>query len=197
MRNLPVVIIATLIFVGLAQSGALAERDADPAGQFIDSLGQEILTIIRAPDTTPTERHAKLSALLRSGVDLPRLGRFALGRHWKSATPEQRDEFQALFANYVLRSYIRLLGVYDMHKFSVQTVSRRRGSDRIVQSRIERRTGEAFDLRWRVRESAGQYRVIDLTTGGLSLAVTYRSEFASVVASRGIDGLLEALRSGT
>ena len=197
MRKILGVIFATLIFVGLAQSGASAERDAEPAGQFIDSLGQDVLTIFRLPDATAAERHAKLSAILRSGVDLPRIGRFVLGRHWRSATPEQRNEYQSLFADYVLRNYIRLLGAYDMHKFSVHAVSRRRGADRIVQSRIERRTGEAIELRWRVRESAGQYRVIDLTTGGLSLAVTYRAEFASVVANRGIDGLLEALRPGT
>ncbi len=73
----------------------------------------------------------------------------------------------------------------------------RRGSDTIVHSQIQRDTGQLIDLRWRVREKGGEFRVIDLSTAGLSLAITYRAEFSSVVANRGIAGLLDALRRGT
>ena len=183
--------------VGLVQSNAWAGRDVEPARQFIDSLGKQVVSIVRQSDMTASERKAKLDLLLRAGVDLPRIGRFVLGRHWKSATPEQRAEYQSLFAEYVLGNYIRLLGMYDVRAFSVQPTISIRGRDTIIHSKIERATGQLVDLRWRVRENGGVFRVIDLSAAGLSLAVTYRAEFSSVVASRGFDGLLDALRRRT
>ena len=194
MKRIPVLVIAVLVVVGLVRSDASAGRNVEPAQQFIDSLGKQVLTIMHRSDMTARERKAKLDRLLRAGVDLPRIGRFVLGRHWKSATPAQRAEYQTLFAEYALANYIRLLGMYDVAKFSVQSATSKRGSDTIVHSQIERDTGQLIDLRWRVREKGGEFRVIDLSAAGLSLAVTYRAEFSSVVASRGLNGLLDALR---
>ena len=194
MQRIAVIVVTILVVVGLVQSDASAGRNAEPAKQFIDRLGQQVITIMHRSDMTAMERKAKLDRLLRAGVDLPRIGRFVLGRHWKSATPAQRAEYQALFSEYVLANYIRLLGMYDVAKFSVQSATSKRGSDTIVHSQIERDTGQLIDLRWRVRERAGEFRVIDLSTAGLSLAVTYRAEFSAVVSSRGFNGLLDALR---
>ncbi len=197
MKRFPVFVVAILLMVGLVQSNASAGRNVEPAQQFIDTLGQQVITIAHQSHLTVRERKAKLGSLLRAGVDLPRIGRFVLGRHWKSATLAQRAEYQVLFAEYVLENYIRLLGMYDVRKFSVQQATSKRGSDTIVHSKILRETGQLIDLRWRVREKGGEFRVIDLSTAGLSLAITYRAEFSSVVASRGIAGLLDALRRGT
>ena len=50
---------------------------------------------------------------------------------------------------------------------------------------------------WHVRKIDGRYRVIDIMVEGVSMAVTQRSEFASVARRDGLDGLLAILRART
>ena len=57
-----------------------------------------------------------------------------------------------------------------------------------------RPSGPPIDAEWRVRVIHGEYRIIDITIEGVSMAVTKRSEFSAVIQSKGIDGLIAALR---
>ena len=70
-------------------------------------------------------------------------------------------------------------------------------SGAIVSSRIIRRQGEPFHVEWRLRRGGEGWRIIDVVVEGVSMAVTHRSEFSSVIASRGgtVGGLLDVLRS--
>ena len=57
--------------------------------------------------------------------------------------------------------------------------------------------GVPVEWNWRLRQDGEDYRVIDVSAAGVSLAALYRTEFGSVVANRGLDALLEALRKRT
>ena len=43
----------------------------------------------------------------------------------------------------------------------------------------------------------GQHKIVDVVVEGISMAATQRQEFASVIRSRGLDGLMEILRAKT
>ena len=49
-------------------------------------------------------------------------------------------------------------------------------------------------IEWRVRETQGVYRLIDVAVEGVSLVVTNRSEFDSVVSRQGLDALITQIR---
>ncbi len=67
--------------------------------------------------------------------------------------------------------------------------------DVYVKTRIERPSGPPIKATWRVRNTDGRLRVIDIMIEGISMAVTQRDEFAAVMRRNGIDGLLEVLRA--
>ena len=76
--------------------------------------------------------------------------------------------------------------------------------DRIVGALSGRLAGDsaiwtwlAIDADWRVRAQGNQYLIIDISVEGVSMAVTQRSEFASVIKNHGFEGLLAALRART
>ncbi len=64
----------------------------------------------------------------------------------------------------------------------------------MVASRLIPRAGEPILVDWRVRETDGRPQIIDVVVAGVSLVVTQRSEFQSVVQSKGFDGLMALLR---
>ena len=68
--------------------------------------------------------------------------------------------------------------------------------DAVVSSEVSRGDQSPVHVDWRVRKLGSRYAIVDVVAEGVSMLVTNRSQFESVVAQRGIAGLLDDLRSG-
>ncbi len=188
-------VIAMVVFwIGI---GDFAVAAAQPGGasQFIRRLGDQATAALRAPDTSFEAREARFRSLLSHGFDLAFIGRFVLGRHWKRATPVQRSDYQALFGEYLLKTYSARLDGYAGEAMTILSERPAGAKDVVVSTRIERRGGPPIETDWRVRTTGGRYRVIDVMVEGVSMVVTQRAEFAAVVQRQGLQGLIEVMRA--
>ena len=167
------------------------------AAQFIDRLGAEAIETLRASSHTLEQREARLRELLRSDFDLRFIGRFVLGKHWRSATPEQRSDYLVLFSEYVLNTYSARFGGYAGQSLTVLDARQAGERDAVVRTRIDRPSGPPIIADWRVRIIGERYRIIDVMVEGISMVITQRSEFAAVIQRHGIEGLLAVLRART
>ncbi|MCG8357181.1 MAG: ABC transporter substrate-binding protein [Kiloniellales bacterium] len=170
--------------------------DVDAAAvQFVESLSRDLVGAIAGNGMTTLERDARLRSLLHRGLDMTRIGRYVLGNHWEAASGEQLDEYSALFAEYLLGNYSKLLRKYEIKNLTV-TAAAPVDNDRdiLVTTQAELFFGLPIEWRWRLRDSGAGYRIVDVVAGGVSMASVYRSEFGSVVDRRGLDALLTSLR---
>src|ERR1700739_3438224 len=99
MRRL--VLTAFVLFAGALAPTILAA--ADPAA-VINNLGNRALEVL-GKNTTPEQRVVRFHELFRVDFDVPGIARFVLGRYWKTATPEQQQEFVKLFEHYIALVY--------------------------------------------------------------------------------------------
>jgi len=106
---------------------------------------------------------------------------------------DQRIEYVAVFGAFVVKKYAAMIGGYAGEKLAVRGERTSGKADVIVVTRIERPSGPAIDAEWRVRKKGERWRIIDISVEGISMAVTQRAEFKSVVQRHGIDGLIEVL----
>lgn len=173
----------------------VAATSPDGAAQFVKWLADQATTTLRAPGSSLEQREAAFRRLLSQGFDLKLIGRFVLGRHWRTATPEQRADFQRLFEEFILKSYSSRLGGYAGEAFTVVSARPAGDKDAMVRTRIARPSGPPIKADWRVRARDNQYRIIDVMVEGVSMAVTQRSEFSAVIKAQGFEGLLAALRA--
>ncbi|MCH8038535.1 MAG: ABC transporter substrate-binding protein, partial [Proteobacteria bacterium] len=134
-------------------------------------------------------RRAALRDLIRGGFDLDLTSRLVLGKFWGRATPKQRTAFKDLFAQYLLNAYARRLDAYRIETLAVVASKRVGENDFLVQTSIVG-DGDTANAVWRVRARGGAYRIIDVLIDGISLALTQRSEFTSVIGREGFDGML-------
>jgi phospholipid transport system substrate-binding protein len=126
---------------------------------------------------------------------MPYISKFVLGRYWRTATEAERTEFSQLFEDFIVRSYAVRFRDYSGESFKVLGDAREQDGVWVVRSRIERGSSEPIRIDWRLRRRADSYAIIDIIVEGVSMVVTQRSEFASVIQSRGgVPGLLDALR---
>jgi phospholipid transport system substrate-binding protein len=189
---------AALLLVLAAFAPAMpAAAAADPAA-LISSLGSRALEVL-GKNATQSQRVARFRELLREDFDVPGIARFVLGRYWNIASEDQRAEFVKLFEDYVALAYATRLAEYAGETFKV-TGSRLDGDGAIVTSRILRPAGAApIKVDWRLTGRNGIYKIADVSVDGISMAVTQRSEFASVIQHHGgqVQGLIAMLREKT
>ena len=165
------------------------------AVRFVESLGSQAAVVLASGKADrPAEQRAALRTLIRDSFNLELTSQFVLGKFWNEATPEQRAEFQDLFTEYLLNNYVRHIGNFKAETLTIVGSNVVGNRDVLVATSIESAEGATNPV-WRVRASdAGQYKIIDVSVDGVSLALTQRREFASVVNRRGLDGLLNMLR---
>lgn len=186
--------------VGLLPATAKAEASPEAikgASQFIQWLADQAIAVLGSTSSTLETRESEFRRLLSQGFAMPFIGRFVLGRYWRTATPEQREDYQELFAEYILRTYSSRLGGYAGETFNVTGARPAGKQDILVATRIDRPSGPPIKADWRVRVFDNEYKIIDIMVEGVSMAVTQRSEFTNVVRSQGFEGLLQALRART
>ena len=182
---------------GLAVAGTARAQQIDlaRASSFIQATGQELVAAINAGLPT-TQRRDRVGAILGRAVDVDGVGRFILGRFWRTATPDQQAEYLRLFQEVLIRNLSSRFGEYQGLRFLLGRSQSRTEEDALVNTIIERQGTPAFGLDWRVAEVAGQPKVVDVIAEGTSLRLTTRSEYSSVITRGGnnVGALLTAMR---
>ncbi len=196
-RTATIILISALALgwatLGWAFGATARAAETDPtetAAAFIEALGVEVQAI----QATAPPRRAALRDLIRGGFDLDLTSQLVLGKFWGRATPEQRTAFKDLFAQYLLNAYARQLDAYRIETLAVVARKRVGENDFLIRTSIAR-DGDTVHAVWRVRAQGGEYRIIDVLIDGISLALTQRSEFTSVIGREGFDGMLAVLRA--
>ena len=193
--------IAATLMVALviAAGGEHVAAQDDRAVAFVRSIGADVIAILGNKDSsTFAEREATFRDLMVRGFDVPLVTRFVLGRHWKAATAAQRREFAAIFLDFLARVYASRFDSYSYggETLTVHSAIADESGDTIVRARVTRPSGaDPVELDFRVRPKDRTHKVVDLYVEGISMLLTHRAEFSSVVNRDGIDGLLRGLRA--
>ncbi len=161
--------------------------------QHIQLLGEQAFASLQRSDMSLEKREAILADILSRGFALPLIARFVLGRYWRRATPEQRDSYVELFGQFVIKSYSRHIGGFAGSSFDIVGAQAIGKSDFLVTTNLRRKSGPSFKAGWRVRLIDGKHKIIDVIVEGISMAVTQRQEFASVLKRDGVERLLQIL----
>lgn len=191
-------LLVLLLLFGLAAPAGAQDTRASPerAGLFVHELAGRVIAVLAQPDTTDAQLRQQIEALIRESVDIETIGRSSLGSAWQRASEAQRKEYQELFAVWAARTYAERLGANRGGKMTVLGAAAT-ANDAYVRTRISRADGRSSTMDLRVRDSQGRLRIIDAEVDGVSMDVTQRDEFASVVRRQGIDALIASLRAQT
>jgi phospholipid transport system substrate-binding protein len=176
-----------------AKAPAFAAAGAPEAKIFIESLSRTVIDAL-AKGAKQRERAKLFADLFEKSVDMDGVGKFVLGRYYRTATPDQLVRYNALFKDFVVLTYATRLGDYAGQRMTIKNAI----PDNeyfVVGSAIERADGPPIIIDWRVKEIGGDLRIVDVTIEGVSMAQSQREDFNAVIQSGGgkIDSLLTRL----
>jgi phospholipid transport system substrate-binding protein len=127
-------------------------------------------------------------------VDFEEATRLAVGRGWPNATPEQKKKLIAEFRNMLVRTYSNAIGTYQGQEMKVLPSRVKPGEDEAtVRNQFLRPGGKPVLVDYSMRKTGQGWKVYDIVVEGVSLVLTYRSEFDAVVKQDGVDGLIKRL----
>jgi phospholipid transport system substrate-binding protein len=183
-----VVLAFALVWTAMPREAAAQDPRA-----FVNALGERAIQVL-GPSVSPSQRLARFREIFDAEFDVPGIGRFVLGRYWRTATPQEQQEFLSLFQEYIVRAYSARLGGFGGEPFRV-TGARPSGAETIVSSEIVLPSGP-IGVDWHLVNSGGRYKITDVYISGISMKVTQRDEFAAVIQRSGgrVEGLLSQLR---
>ncbi|MCG8355221.1 MAG: ABC transporter substrate-binding protein [Kiloniellales bacterium] len=177
--------------------GAEAGGKDDPAG-FVRGLGDQAIAVLTEPGLDWAQRQDRLRKLLNQGFALEAIGRFVLGKHWRRASQEERSRFLAVYEDFLMAHYVQRMQQYAGEQLEIEATKDASGEGAIVQSSVTRSDGLRVRVDWRLQRVEARWSIVDVVVEGVSLALTHRSEFASVIRTKGgLEGLLKALQEAS
>ena len=188
LRRELIVGIAALAAV-LAAPGAPAWAQAEP-GQFIAGTADRAIAVLKQPDLNEGQREARFREIFQDAFDVPTIGRYVLGVHWRNANEQQRAAYLKAFTGFIVKTYANRLRDYSGQHVQV---SRSAPIDDkfMVESEIVGGGKAPIKVVWQVEKRDAALKITDVVIEGVSLGLTQRSDFSSYINQNG--GKLEAL----
>jgi len=194
MRQLTILLIALALVV----AGPHSPAHAGPPTDQVKGATDQVLKILqdpalKAPDKA-AERRKQLRAVVDQVFDWQETGQRALAGHWKPLKPEQRQEFSALFADLVQRSYVGKIEAYSGEKVAYvgDTIE---GDQATVKTKLLTKSQAEIPIDYRLQKEGDQWRVYDVVIERVSLVGNYRNQFNRIVQQSGYDELVKRMKT--
>ncbi len=127
-------------------------------------------------------------------VDFAEATRLAAGRSWNTATPEQRSKLTAEFRAMLVRTYSTAIDRYRGQKMEVMpTKLAPNATDASIRNRYIKPGAPPVTVIYAMRKAQDGWKIFDISVEGVSLVLTYRSEFETIARESGFDGLIARL----
>jgi phospholipid transport system substrate-binding protein len=179
-------------FAPLANSAYAAIND--PAAIQVQRLDASLLESMRAGSSLAiTDRYRKLEPVIEQVFDLPLMTRLAIGPGWAEFSAEQQQATIAAFTRLTIASYAHNFREFAGEKFEIDDNVLNRGADKIVQMKIIASHDTPANLIYRMRESGGLWKIIDVSYDGISELTMRRSDFTAAIAAGGAPVLIAHL----
>ena len=172
--------------------------ETDPDAWILE-MSNKILNDIRGnaklAAADPAEVKKFVDNVVMPAVDFLRMTRMAVGPKWRQATAEQRTELQRLFRAQLTNVYSGALAtVKDQTVKLAPNRVKPTETDAVVRTLLVSPGKPDMRINYRLKKVNGEWRIIDVDVEGIWLVDNYRNQFASVVNTDGIEGLIKSLR---
>jgi phospholipid transport system substrate-binding protein len=189
---------AAVLGIGLLTQPAIAQDV--PANEFVEKFSNEVLAEIKARKQELIADPKKLDALIDEkvmpNVNFRRMTQLVVGRPWREATPEQREQITKEFRTLLVKTYSGALSQVGDQQLQVDRLrARPEDTDVIVNSRVIQKGAPPVDLAYRVEKKDGKWLIYDLSVLGLWLVDSYKTQFGPVLSNSGVEGLIKTLQA--
>jgi phospholipid transport system substrate-binding protein len=174
-----------------------AQTQSGDASEVIRVAIEDVLSTMRENEALYGNNPQKLQAIIEKTalpyLSIQHMAKLALGKNWKSATPQQQATIVREFQIYLMRSYVRTL--YSYRYVKPEILSREdSGTDKtVLKVSVKNERGSTVSLLLRLEKNENRWQILDINAEGISLVVTARGLFNDEITKKGLDGFIQSL----
>ena len=180
------------VSIGLLSISLAAASPSDAVGQIRQNATQ-VLSILKGSDADGARRKAEAYAL--PYFDFQRMTALAVGNPWRQATDMQKQALTREFQTLLIRTYSGTMLQFKNAKVNVKDnpVVNKGGKEIVVRVEVSNSGEKPVNMDFSTYQSG--YRVYNVAVEGASLVTVYRGQFNETVKNKGIDGLIDELKT--
>jgi phospholipid transport system substrate-binding protein len=199
LRRLAFIIGALLLPAALVAVARAAEAVPGPAPQeLIETTARKLLEALDADRELAKKDPARVRTLvdeiLLPHFDTDYSARLVLGKHWRAATPEQRERFISAFYQSLLRNYGSALAEFTADRMTVLPFRGDLASGQAtVRTEVKRSNGTRVPVNYTLHGTPQGWKAWDVTIEGISYVRNFRNDVGAEVDQTGLPALIERL----
>jgi phospholipid transport system substrate-binding protein len=183
----------------LALAASLAQGQTTAPDALVKGITDEVAATILKDKDIQAGDTSKAATLIENKIvphfNFTRMARLAMGRNWRSATPEQQKELASEFKTLLVRTYSTALVNYKGQRIDYKPLRAKADDTEVtVKSEVQQSgSSQPVSIDYEMEKTDSGWKIYDVKVGGVSLVTTYRDTFASEVREHGVDGLIKSL----
>ena len=194
MKILLKIVAGMLCLLGVAQAEIIAPD------KLISTTVQDVLTIVKQDKDIQAGNQKKILELVDAKVlphfDFTRMTQLAVGKYWRTATPEQKQALVTEFRNMLVRTYTKAFTVYRDQTVEIKPFKMAADATEVtVKTSINKPGAPSVPVDYEMIKKPDGWKAFDVTIEGVSMVTSYRGTFSSEIQEKGIDGLIKTLAS--
>lgn len=178
---------AALLALGISLMPVMAQAQVGDAAQRMTGYNDAVIAIMKAKATLPA-RADRFEPVVKAYYDMPTIAALVVGPAWASASAADKAAAITALTRHSAVSLARNFVSYSGERFAVDPKVVERGPDRVVKVTINTDT-----LLYRMRQSAGQWKIVDVVSSGVSSLTLQRADLQSTLEKGGIPALVKRL----
>jgi phospholipid transport system substrate-binding protein len=182
------------LVMSVAAATAMAQTTPDA---LIKQVSTEVIDTIKGDKTLQSGDVSKIISLVDAKVmphvNFQRMTAAAVGRNWRTATPEQQKRLQEEFKTLLVRTYAGALTQVKDQTVQLKPLRAAAEDTEVVVRTEVKGKGEPIQLDYRLEKAEADWKIYDVNVLGVWLVEQYKGQFAQDISSGGIDGLITKL----
>ena len=187
---------AVLLALAVAVAAVGAPAEAGIPTDQLKGATDRVLKILQDPALKAQEeaRRKQMRAIADEIFDWKETGKRALARHWQGRSPKEQEEFSALFADLIERSYVGKIERYSGERvvYAGETVE---GDQATVKTKLVTTSNTEIPIDYRMQKEGDRWRAYDVIIEGVSLVANYRNQFNRIIQQSGYAELVNKLKA--
>ena len=173
---------------------------ANDPGSYVMEITETAINTLTDKSVNQSTKEVQFGKLFDKNFDVSSISRFVLGKYWKQASLDQKKNFIKAFRNYIVKTYSSRFNEYSGEKLKlIDFENQSNPKIFLVHTILEREDEPVIKVDWRIGKKKDRFVILDIIIEGISLAITQRSEFVSVIDQNegNIDQLISILKEKT
>ena len=199
LRSAAYAMVAVLLAVGVAATPTAADEPLGP-DQLVDSVAKQLLGDLDAHRSeykkNPEQARKLVDQYLLPHFDTEYAARLVLGKHWRTATPEQRKQFIDAFYQSLLNNYGNALLDFTADRMKILPFrGKPEDANATIRTEIRRSNGQVVPVNYSLRKTPEGWKAWDVTIEGVSYVKSFRTDFGTEIDQKGLDAVIKRLQT--